>query len=97
MSIMKNRPAHEVRLGSVKAVVWRNDTETGARYNTTFIRLYKEGEKWKTTQSFGRDDLLLVAKAADQAHTWILANLQGIELPAKGSWEHLAQPALDEA
>ena len=69
----KTRPTHEVRLGSIKAAVWRNDTETGVRYNVTFSRLYKEGDQWKSTESFGRDDLLLLGKVADQTHSWILA------------------------
>ena len=37
----------------------------------TFQRLYKDGDDWKTTDSFGRDELPLVAKVADMAHTWI--------------------------
>jgi hypothetical protein len=46
------------------------------RYNVTFARLYKEGEEWRTTESFGRDDLLVVAKVADQAHSWIFDQTQ---------------------
>jgi len=68
---MKTKPTHEVRLGSVKAAVWRNETETGVRYNVTCSRLFRNGEQWDSTDSFGRDDLLLLAKVADQAHTWI--------------------------
>ena len=41
------------------------------RYNVTFSRLYKEGDQWKSTHSFGRNDLLVLAKVADQAHTRI--------------------------
>ena len=67
----KAKPVHEVRLGTIKATVWRNETEAGIRYNVTFCRLYKDGEQWKTTDSFGRDDLLLLAKVADQSHSWI--------------------------
>jgi hypothetical protein len=67
----KQQPAHEVRLGSVKAAVWANQTEGGVRYNVTFERLYREGEQWRSTTSFGRDDLLLLGKVADLAHTWI--------------------------
>ena len=33
--------------------------------NVTFSRLYKEGDQWKSTQSFGRNDLLVLAKVAD--------------------------------
>ena len=67
----KTKPTHEVRLGAIKAAVWKNDTSNGVRYNTTFSRLYKDGDEWKTTDSFGRDDLLVLAKVADQAHSWI--------------------------
>ena len=68
---MKDKPMHEVRLGAIKAAVWRNETETGARFNVKLSRIYKEGDAWKSTDSFGRDDLLLVSKVADQAHSWI--------------------------
>jgi hypothetical protein len=67
----KNRPADEVRLGSVKGVIWRNETERGARFSVTFERLYKDGAEWKTSSSFGRDELLLLAKVVDLAHTRI--------------------------
>lgn len=77
---MKNKqtPIHEVRLGRIKAAVWKNETEGGVRYNTTFTRLYKEKEDkdWKFTDSFGRDDLLLVSKVADIAHSWICEQQQ---------------------
>lgn len=72
----KQKPAHEVRLGAVKAAIWKNDTQSGVRYNVTFGRLYRDGDEWKTTDSFGRDDLLTLAKVADQAHSWIHAQTQ---------------------
>jgi hypothetical protein len=38
----------------------------------TFTRLYKdESDQWKDSTSFGRDDLPLLAKLADQVHSWI--------------------------
>jgi hypothetical protein len=72
----KAKPIHEVRLGYIKAAVWRNETEAGVRYNVTFSRLYKDGDNWQSTESFGRDDLLLLAKVADQTHSWIFAQGQ---------------------
>ena len=65
------QPVHEVRLGSVKAAIWKNQTENGTRFNVTISRIYKDGEQWKSTDNFGRDDLLLLAKVVDQAHSWI--------------------------
>ena len=67
----KDKPAHEVRLGAIKAAIWKNDTQNGVRYNATFSRLYRDEDEWKSTDSFGRDDLLVLAKVADQAHSWI--------------------------
>ncbi|MCB9610223.1 MAG: hypothetical protein H6716_26785 [Polyangiaceae bacterium] len=65
------KPVHEIRLGSIKAAIWANDTQNGVRHNVTLQRLYKDEEEWKSSDSFGRDDLLLVAKVANMAHTWI--------------------------
>ena len=68
----RNQPVHEVRLGGIKAAIWQNQTEAGVRYNVTFERLYNQEGEWRSTTSFGRDDLLLLGKVADQAHTWII-------------------------
>ena len=71
----KQRPVHEIRLGAVKATIWPNETANGTRYNTTFSRLFKNGDdQWQQTDSFGRDDLPLLTKVADQAHDWIFQN-----------------------
>ena len=70
----KQKPVHEVRLGAVKAAIWENQTENGTRFNVTVSRIYKDGEQWKSTDSFGRDDLLLLGKVCDQAHSWIFDN-----------------------
>ena len=72
----KTKPIHEVRIGHIKAAIWKNATETGVRYNATFSRIYKDGDSWKSTDSFGRDDLLLLGKVADQAHSWIHTQAQ---------------------
>lgn len=67
----KSRPVHEVRLGRIRAAVWENETQNGTRHNVTLSRLYKDGEEWKDSTSFGRDDLPLVGKVVDMAHSWI--------------------------
>lgn len=73
----KNRPVHEIRLGRIKAAIWENETDNGIRHNVTVSRLYKDGDQWKDSTSFGRDDLPLVAKVVDHAHSWIFE--QGAE------------------
>ena len=74
------KPVAEVRIGPVKATVSPNETEGRTRHNVTFSRLYRDGEEWKRTQSFGRNDLLVLAKVADQAHSRIF-ELQQEEEP----------------
>ena len=76
------RPVQEIRLGAIRAAIWRNETESGVRHNVTFERIYRDGQEWRSTASFGRDDLLLLGKVADQTHTWI--HNQGREAPAGG-------------
>src|ERR1700722_14077247 len=67
----KTRPVSEVRVGAIKAAIWRNETEGGPRNRHTFERIYKDSETWKSSGSFGRDDLLLLAKVSDLAHSKI--------------------------
>ena len=67
----KQRPVHDIRLGRIRAAIWLNETENGPRHNVTISRLYKDGDDWRDSASFGRDDLPLVAKIADLCHTWI--------------------------
>lgn len=76
MKISKAQPVHEVRLGRIKAAVWRSTSRNDLHYNVTFSRIYRDGETWKTSDSFGCDDLLLLAKVADQAHSWIHAQVK---------------------
>lgn len=77
----KARPVHEIRLGRIRAAVWENETQNGVRHNVTLSRLYKDEDQWKDSTSFGRDDLPLVMKVADLAHTWIF---QQASAPANG-------------
>ena len=65
------RPVQEIRMGRIRAAIWENETESGTRFNVTVSRLYKDGDAWKDSSSFGRDDLLVVAKVLDRCHTWI--------------------------
>ena len=67
------KPAHEVKAGLVKALIWPNATASGLRYNVTFGRIYKADDAWKTTHSFGVRDLADITRAAVLAEAWIRA------------------------
>lgn len=71
-----NKPVKNIRIGRISAAIWANTNEHGTFYSVTFERAYRQGQEWKSTNSFGRDDLLVLAKIADMAHTWIAQALQ---------------------
>ena len=73
---MSKPPAHEIRLGLIKGNVWANSSKHGMNYTVNVVRLYKNGNEWKESTRFHRDDLLLVAKIMDQAHSWIYRTQQ---------------------
>ena len=77
---MSSMPEHTIRMGLIKAAIWKNNTKSGERHNVTVSRLYKNGDVWKESAHFGRDDLLLVAKVMDMAHTWIVGANQSSEV-----------------
>ena len=69
-------PVQTLRLGRLKAAVWENGSDGRTFYNVTFARTYLgEDKKLHDTDSFGRDDLLLLSKLADQAHTFVCERL----------------------
>ena len=85
----KDKPARVIRIRNLRANVWANRLASGAVvYNVTFDRLWKEDDEvdaggevlkkgeWHQSPSFGKDDLLLLAKLADVAHTWVYRKVQ---------------------
>ncbi len=75
MAEKKKKPAHNIRLGRIRAAIWQNgETErNGAWFNVTVTRLHKEDGEWRDYNSFSRDDLPVVAKVMDMAYAWIWA------------------------
>jgi hypothetical protein len=77
-----NQPVNRLRIGVLGAAIFENQTQDGKTfYNAQFDRSYRDGETWKHTQSFGRDDLLVLAKLADQVHGWIVDRQQANNEP----------------
>lgn len=65
------KPIATFRLGRIRAAVWENDTAKGQMCNVTFERVYLENEEWKSSTTFGRQDLPLIAQLADEALVYI--------------------------
>ena len=71
-------PVKTLRLGRIKAAVWENSSDQRAFYNVTFTRTYMDDQKqFRDSDSFGRDDLLILSKLADQAHTFVCERMAG--------------------
>jgi hypothetical protein len=68
----QRRPIHEIRIAKVRAAIWANETENHeVWFNVSVARLYNDGNGWKDSTTFGRDDLPIVAKVMDMAYAWI--------------------------
>jgi hypothetical protein len=71
-------PVKNLRLGRLKAAIWENTADQRTFYNVKFTRTYMdEQKKFHDSDAFGRDDLLLLSKLADQAHTFICERQMG--------------------
>lgn len=68
---MTIEPIHVIRFGLIKCEIFLRHTRAGDRFNVIISRLFRNGEAWSESKQFGRDDLLLVSKVADLAHTWV--------------------------
>ena len=66
------RPVHEIRIGLIQARIWQKTTRSGPRYTVSVARLYRNGDVWKESTRFGRDDLPVMRLVLDKAHTWLL-------------------------
>jgi hypothetical protein len=72
------RPIEKVRVGAIAASIWRNEGQNGDFFSVTFERTYTDKDgKPQSAHSFGRDDLLVLAKVADRAHDKIVELQQG--------------------
>jgi hypothetical protein len=74
------KPIHEIRAGLIKAYIWRKKTHSCIRHSVSVTRLYRNGDVWKESTRFGRDDIPLVRLVLDQTHTWIFQQSQNHEL-----------------
>lgn len=65
----KRRPEEVLREGSLKAAIWRNESEQGAYHSVTVARTYKDREgQLQDTSSFRAKDMLGLAELARRAH-----------------------------
>jgi len=75
-SATSQKPIKTIRLRGISASIFANKakTEAGERtfHKVSLQRSYKDGDDWKTTTSFGRDDLPVVQLVLQRAWEAIL-------------------------
>lgn len=72
-----NRPWKTIRRGSLKAVVWENDTRNGTMFTVQLVRVYRDEKgDWKQTPGLNAGDLLDGAKLLDLADTAIMREVE---------------------
>ena len=61
-------------MGAVKAAIWKNEGSNGTEFMTAnFHTLYRDRDgNWCRSTSFGRDDLLLIGKVANEVHSYMV-------------------------
>jgi len=76
---MATQPIHEIRHGLIKVRIGRKQTSSVLRHTLTIVRLYRNGDVWKESTRFSRDDIPLICLVLDEAHTWIFENSKRVE------------------
>ena len=71
-----NRPLAKFKAGSVVCAVWENEAQIGGQTKTvlkaTVERRYKTEDGWKSSGSYGRNEIPLVRHVLQQAFELIL-------------------------
>ncbi len=70
-----NKPEKKFSCGSISASIWANTKVVNGEKvkinSVTINKAYKEGEKWKYTNSFNIEDLPKVALVATEAYKYV--------------------------
>ena len=70
---MSDRPVHRISIGNIYASIWQNVGKGRTYYTVTFQRSYQREGDYHYADSFTGDQLLRLAKLADKAHSWTVA------------------------
>ena len=68
-----NKPLKVIRCRGVSASVFENSSEDGKHpfHKVSLQKTYKDGDSFKTTTSFGKDDLASLSMVAQRAWMYI--------------------------
>lgn len=63
-----NKPVERFHHGSVNVSIWEKTGTKGLFRTASFQLRYRDGEEWRTSNSYGLSDLDNLEKAAREAH-----------------------------
>lgn len=73
----QNQPLDTIRDGSLKATIWKRETENRSFYSVELTRSYTDKDgKWHDSSSFVGDELLRIARLAQLAYDETLYHRQ---------------------
>lgn len=64
----KVKPVAKVVRGAIKIAIWEQVGQYGKFYTMSASRSYKDGDDWKTSNSFIEDEALILSKAFNDAY-----------------------------
>lgn len=68
----KQKPLHHIRVGNVRASIWKQSSEKGPFLTVTFSRFYKDkSEQWQNGHSYVGSDLESLVDCAREAKEWM--------------------------
>ncbi len=77
MSSSSQKPIHSLRYRGVSAAIFANETKIDGRtviyHKVALQRYYKDGDEWKVSNGFSRDDLPVAMLLLQQVYEWILS------------------------
>lgn len=80
-----NKPEQKFRAGSITATIWAKEVPSRDKktmvtlYNTEIVKNYKDGEEWKKTNNFNKEDLIKVSVVLNKVVEFLYLNEEDTE------------------
>ncbi len=62
---------HEIKRGLIKAKICGKRTKAGINFSVSIVRVFRNGDQWKESTRYGRDDIPVIRLVLDEAFGWI--------------------------
>lgn len=71
METATKKPVHQIKIGSIEAAIWENESSKGTFASVTFSRSYKSDGTWKAAHSYPVNQLGDLKRAITEAETYM--------------------------